>query len=279
MPDLMDRIIADLVEGARRSEGFIRGGRANVEVSRENRGYESKLANHAALGAGLGGLLLPGVGAPIGAALGADKGQGLTAAGGSILGGAGGALAGGLGGGGLGALLGLLTGNPGAGAGIGATLGGAAGGLGGALYGANRGGEKQANGMFSMTSPAAGAQHAMNGGGAGVPHPAAPAARPSPPPLPAAALAKMHASSPFAAPPKMAGEFERGSKAACAAFGIKEAFVPALMAAGRALAPMAGKALGFLGKNPIGQQVAGTAASMGVQKMMTPSQPQQQPGM
>ena len=44
MSDLMDRIIADLVEGARRSEGFIRGGRANVEVARENRGRETKLA-------------------------------------------------------------------------------------------------------------------------------------------------------------------------------------------------------------------------------------------
>lgn len=138
----LDSFIADLVKGAERNSRANGGPGVNVIVSRENRGHEEKLANHAALGAGLGGLLLPGVGAPIGAAIGADKGQGLSAAGGSLLGGIGGGAAGALGGGGLGALIGALTGNPGAGAGIGAGIGGAAGGIGGLLYGAHRGGEK-----------------------------------------------------------------------------------------------------------------------------------------
>jgi hypothetical protein len=39
-----DKMIADLKEGAARSEGFMRGGRVGVEVSREHRGTESKLA-------------------------------------------------------------------------------------------------------------------------------------------------------------------------------------------------------------------------------------------
>lgn len=137
MPDLMDKIIADLVKGAQRSEGFMRGGQVGIEVAREPRGREEKLANHAGLGALAGGLALPGLGAPIGAALGADEGQRGQAAIGSVLGGAGGALAGG----GLGALLATLTGHPelarmagGAGAGLG--------GVGGMMYGASKGGHK-----------------------------------------------------------------------------------------------------------------------------------------
>jgi hypothetical protein len=271
MSDLMDRIIADLVEGARRSEGFMRGSRAGVEVARENRGREEKLANHAALGAGLGGLLLPGIGAPIGAAIGADKGQGLSAAGGTILGGAGGALAGG----GIGALLGALAQNPE----LGAMLGGGLGGVGGALYGAHRGGkEAMFGGAGGLMAPQAAAASMLSGGGAAMrPQAVAPAAKPSgakPPPLPAAALAKMHASSPFAAPPKMGSAYEDGAKAAMAAFGIKEAIAPALLGLARAALPAA-KAVGnFAMKNPVGQQMAGTAGSMAVQRAMTPQQPQ-----
>ena len=128
MDSITKKIIDDLVKGAAESEGFIRGSRMSVEVKADN-GREEKLANHAALGAGLGGLLLPGIGAPIGAALGADKGQGLAAAGGSLLGGIGGAAGGGLAGGGIGALLGALAGNPGAGAALGAPVGAGLGGL------------------------------------------------------------------------------------------------------------------------------------------------------
>jgi len=129
MSDLMDRIIADLVEGAQRSEGFIRGGRARVEVSRENRGRESKLAGHSGIGAAFGG--------PVGAALGADKGQELEAAKGSFMGGLKGTGMGGLGGAGLGALVAALTGGkvaPAAmlGGGLGAGLGGYAGSISGA---------------------------------------------------------------------------------------------------------------------------------------------------
>lgn len=45
----MDQFIADLVKGAERSEGFVRGGHVGVEVSRENRGREEKLASADAL--------------------------------------------------------------------------------------------------------------------------------------------------------------------------------------------------------------------------------------
>ena len=122
-----------------------KGGVIDEELTAKNRDtlsrFKAKHANHAALGAGLGGLLLPGLGAPIGAALGADEGQGLSAAGSTLLGGLGGSAVGSAAGGGIGALLGLLANNPRAGAALGSAIGGGAGGIGGALYGANRGGE------------------------------------------------------------------------------------------------------------------------------------------
>jgi hypothetical protein len=40
----MDQFIADLVKGAERTEGFMRGGHVGVEVQREHRGREEKLA-------------------------------------------------------------------------------------------------------------------------------------------------------------------------------------------------------------------------------------------
>lgn len=137
-----DRFIEDIVKAAR--DSFARsprrqpGEQLHVQISGSG-GH--KLANHAALGAGVGGLLLPGLGAPIGAAIGADEGQGLSAAGGTLLGGLGGGAAGSVAGGGLGALLGLLANNPRAGATLGSAIGGGVGGVGGALYGAHRGGE------------------------------------------------------------------------------------------------------------------------------------------
>lgn len=130
----LDKFMAELIKGAEQAEGFVRGGRVGVEVKRDH-GHEEKLANHAGLGALGGGLLLPGIGAPVGAALGADEGQGGSAALGSILGGAGG----GLGGAGIGALLAALAGSK---PGLGAAVGGAVGGLGGSVYGAHRGGHK-----------------------------------------------------------------------------------------------------------------------------------------
>lgn len=119
----LDKFIADIVKSAGRSP--FTGKAQAITVSRENRGHEEKLANHAGLGAAFLG--------PIGAAIGADKGQGLSAAGGSVLGGMGGSLAGLP----IGALLGALAGNPAAGASIGGALGGYA----GNIYGASRGGE------------------------------------------------------------------------------------------------------------------------------------------
>ena len=92
--DIMDRIIADLVEGGRRSEGFMRGSRANVEVSRENRGREEKLAMDASTM--LGGI--PGLGPVLGglntAARENNMGTGALTTAGSALGQAGGAMGG-----------------------------------------------------------------------------------------------------------------------------------------------------------------------------------------
>lgn len=138
-----DQFIEGLIKAAK--ESFAKsprrqpGEELHVQTS-GNSGH--KLANHAALGAGVGTLLLPGLGAPIGAAIGADKGQAVPAAAGTILGGMGGGALGALSGGGLGALIGALAGRPSTGAGLGSALGGAAGGIGGMLYGAQRGGHK-----------------------------------------------------------------------------------------------------------------------------------------
>src|SRR5580704_6783535 len=88
-----DKFIADLVKGAEHNTS---GVGVNIQVSRGHDGREEKLANHAALGSLAGGMLLPVVGAPLGAALGADEGQRGNAAIGSVLGGAGGVVGGGL---------------------------------------------------------------------------------------------------------------------------------------------------------------------------------------
>jgi hypothetical protein len=58
--DIMDKIIADLIKGAQESEGFMRGSRAKVEIGRD-RGHEVKLANHGGMGALIGGVG-PGMG-------------------------------------------------------------------------------------------------------------------------------------------------------------------------------------------------------------------------
>jgi len=78
---------------------------------------------------------------------------------------------------------------------------------------------------------------------------------------------------------KLSSAATSGAKTAAARFGVKEAFLPALMAGAARLAPMAGKALGFFGKNPIGQQIAGTAASGIMNHMMQPKQQPQPQGM
>ena len=143
MFDAMDKFIEDIIKGA--GDSFAGGRRVpgeRLNVQRETEGHEEKLANHAGLGALAGGMMLPGIGAPIGAALGADEGQRGTAAIGSVLGGVGGAGLGALGGGGLGALLGLLAHNPGLGAQLGAGAGAGVGGVGGMMYGAQKGGHK-----------------------------------------------------------------------------------------------------------------------------------------
>lgn len=64
MDSFMEKFIADIVKGA--SESFARGARVpgeSLNVQRDN-SREEKLANHAALGSALGGLVIPGIGAP-----------------------------------------------------------------------------------------------------------------------------------------------------------------------------------------------------------------------
>jgi hypothetical protein len=62
------------------------------------------------------------------------------------------------------------------------------------------------------------------------------------------------------------GAYNDGVKAAATAFGVKEAnILSSLLGAAK---PM-GR---FLTKNPIGQQITGTGASMAMQRMMTPQQ-------
>lgn len=284
MSDLMEQLIADLVKGAARNTRENGGPGVNIVVARENRGREEKLAMDASTL--LGGV--PGVGphlAGLNAAardnsMGSGFATGMGAGLGQLGGGAAGHALGGLSDNDKLQLLATLLGSMGGGA-----LGSAAGrGLSQHIHGEDGGkGEKVAifGGPSGPMAPGAAAASMLSGGGAAV-RPQGPAARPQgpakPPPLPAAALAKMHASSPFAAGPKVGALEERydaGVKAACGAFGIKEAIAPALLGLARAALPAA-KAVGnFATKNPIGQQMAGTAASMGVQKMMTPSQPQQ----
>lgn len=122
----MDRFIADLVKGAEGTEGFMRGGRVGVEVSREHRGREEKLAYHpnfagaanalGYVGGMASGAPLPGMlAAPISAGLSAAPGSGLSAMGGSLAGMGIGGLAGGV--------LGGMAGAPGLGAILGGGLG------------------------------------------------------------------------------------------------------------------------------------------------------------
>lgn len=144
MSDFLDKMIADLKEGAERSEGFMRGGRVGVEVARERRGREAKLANHPmlgpALGAGLGsGLAAAGHGpmlaGPAMAALSASAqgGSPIGAGAGSYLGGS----LGGLAGSALGkALFGTVF-NPEAGALVGGLAGNVLGSMGGAAIGSS----------------------------------------------------------------------------------------------------------------------------------------------
>ena len=201
---LMDRFVADLVEGAQRNSRANGGPGVNVLVH--------KFAGHSGIGAAFGG--------PMGAALGADDGREMAAAKGSFLGGLKGTGIGTLAGGGLGALLAALGGERAlAGALPGAALGGGLGGYIGNIAGAAGAGDSLSH---RITDKLSSAQH-------------------------------------------------EGVKAAAARFGVKEAFAGALAR----LAPMAGKAMGFLGKNPIGQQIAGAAASNVVNRVMTPKEPQQ----
>lgn len=144
MDSFMEKFIEDIVKGASTSFAGTRGRLPDERLFVQRSGSrEEKIANHAGLGALAGGMMLPGVGAPIGAALGADDGQRAQAAIGSVLGGVGGAGLGAVGGGGLGALLGALAHNPSLGAQIGAGAGAGLGGIGGMMYGAQKGGHKE----------------------------------------------------------------------------------------------------------------------------------------
>jgi hypothetical protein len=207
--NFFDKFIADLVKGAEASQGFMPGSKVNVEISREHRGREEKLAS-------FGGAL-----------------------GGGLLGGGAGALGGGLAGAGTGALLGkLLHLDPAVAQDMGALLGvggAAAGGLGGAAAGTAAGMEPHRPSLMER----------MKGGA-------------------------------------LESRYTDGIKAAAAAFGIKEAFLPALLGAA---APMLGRSL--LGKaapaiaGRVGSGLAGaafdTAAQAGGQaignKLMPPKPP------
>lgn len=142
MSDFLDKMIADLKEGAERSEGFMRGGRVGVEVARERRGREEKLAG---FGGGLGGAIGP-LGAAVGAGLqdgdaGSAAGGALGSLAGGVLGAPVGALGGALVGVPIGALVNLIRGKDvGDGATLGAAVGGTAGGLAGAPLGSIVGG-------------------------------------------------------------------------------------------------------------------------------------------
>lgn len=156
MSDILDKMIADLKEGASRSEGFLRGGHVGVEVARERRGREEKLAMSpgvagllGSLAGGLGGGAIGGapgaalglLAGPLAAAAQSDEGNRAGGALGNFFGGIGGGLGGGALGAGAGAGIGALAGNPG----LGAMIGGGLGGLGGSMLGqhalANRWGE------------------------------------------------------------------------------------------------------------------------------------------
>jgi hypothetical protein len=218
----MEKIIADLIKGAAESEGFMRGGKVNVEIGRD-RGHETKIAAHTStLAGGIPGIG-PGLSGLNAAADSGSMGGGLLTGMGSGLG----QVAGGLGGGALGGLagkgLGGLAGNPELGALIGALLGGGGGMVGGGMLGAAGG---RALGHTEKNSA-------------------------------------------------IAERYIAGIKAAAATFCVKEAFLPALIAGVRALAPKVLPAVMGAAKNPIGQQMIGTAGSMGVQKMLTPKEPQQ----
>ncbi len=258
MSDLMDRIIADLVEGARRSEGFMRGGRADVVVARENRGREEKLAMDASTLLSAMPLLGPQLAGLNAAARDNSMGSGVATGMGAGLGQLGGAAAGHA----LGGmadndtlqLLATLLGGMGGGA-----LGGAAGrGLSRHIQGEDGGEKKGAlfGGAGGLIPPAAAAASMLSGGGAAV-RPKQPA---SPPPLPQAALNRMHASSPFAAGPKLGQSYNDGMKAACSAFGVKEAFLPML---GAVAGPMLARAgMGALGRGVAGKTLGGIAGKV-----------------
>lgn len=226
MSDILDKMIADLKEGASRSEGFLRGGHVGVEVARERRGEEHKLANAGGLGAALLG--------PVGAALGADSGARMQAAGGSLLGGAGGALLGT----GLGAGIGALAGNP--------LLGGALGGLGGGYLGNVIGGQMGGEhdnplkklSMFTMSDPKTVAKNIVPG------KTPPPPPKKGPPPIPAAALKKA---------------FDQGATTAADHFGVKEALLPLIgsLAGGALLRGGLGMAARRFGGNAVGRAAQG----------------------
>lgn len=257
MDSIIQKLVGDLVKGAAQAEGFIRGSRMQVDLGGDLVGQ--KVANHAGLGSLAGGLVLPGLGAPIGAALGADEGQRGQAAIGSILGGLGGSAAGGLGGAGLGALIGALAGKPGIGAALGGGAGGALGGIGGMMYGAQRGGEKESIidklssmklGFFSMSNPAQVAQQLVHGAGPAIGGP-----KKGPPPVPAAAK-----KGPPPIPASAKAAFDNGAKSAAERFGIKEAFLPLL---GAIAGPMLARAgVGALARGAGGRMLGGLAGKV-----------------
>lgn len=317
MSDIMEKIIADLIKGAAESEGFLRGGKVNVEIGRD-RGHETKLAG---LGGGLGGALGP-LGAAAGAGLqdkdtGSAVGGGLGALAGNVLGMPAGAIAGGMVGVPVGMLVNLMRGESvGQGAAAGGMIGGSLGGLAGIPLGGILGGhmgqnrfregagEKRAHnyggigGAIGPLGAAIGADSGhkldafggsllgMLGGGAiGSAGGGALGALLKNPGLGAALGGNVGAMAGSIYGGHRGGEpdpslldrlkggaledrYTDGVKAAAETFHVKGAFLGALAA--KALPAIMGAA-----KSPIGQQALGMGAQMGVQKLMTPREPQQ----
>ncbi len=133
----LDKFMEDLIKGAQSTEGFVRGGHVGVEVQRENRGREEKLAG---LGGALGGMVGPIGAAAVGGLQDQSGSSAFGSGAGSLIGAPTGAAVGGLGGAGLGAIIARIADkDPAEGAALGAALGIPVGALGGSMLGGHLG--------------------------------------------------------------------------------------------------------------------------------------------
>jgi hypothetical protein len=261
--DIMDKIIADLVKGAQESEGFMRGSRTKVEIGRD-RGHEVKLAGYGGMGGGTGALL---GGKDERGLLDRVRGKFSAHKNAHNYGGVGGAF------GPVGAAIGADPGHRMSAAG-GSLLGAMGGGTLGTLLGALEG----PTGM-ALGAPLGALAGSIYGGHRG--------GEPDPSLLDRAKGAALEA------------RYTDGVKAAAEAFGVKEAFLPALLplagsllggtalragagalargAGGKALGGLASKALPAMGKGIGGAatDMIGSMAGGAVGQKLAPQQQQQ----